>query len=63
VYPVKVMYPHAANATLITTARETDACVTRDQFFSVGSSRDPYIKKLLWLQMNAETHQTVKANV
>lgn len=63
VYPVKVIYPHAANTTLITTASETDTCVTRDQFFNVGSSRDPYIKKLLWLQMNAETDMTVKANV
>ena len=63
VYPVKVIYPHAANTTLIKTASETDTCVTRDQFFNVGSSRDPYIKKLLWLQMNAETHMTVKANV
>lgn len=63
VYPVKVIYPHAANMTLITTASETDTCVTRDQFFNVGSCRDPYIKKLLWLQMNAETHTIVNVNV
>lgn len=63
VYPVKVMYPHAANSTLITTARETDTCVIRDQLFNVRSSREPYIKKLLWWQMNAETHMTFKANI
>lgn len=58
VYPVKVIYPQAANTTLMTRASETDICVTWDQFFNVGSSRDPYIKKLLWWQMNAETHDS-----
>lgn len=47
VYPVKVIYPLVANIALMTRARATDICVTLDQVFNVGSSRDPYIKKLL----------------
>lgn len=63
VYPVKVMYPQAANSTLITTASKTDICVIRDQLFNVGSFREPYIKKLLWWQMNAEIHIIVQGNI
>lgn len=62
VYPLNVTYPHAANIMLIDTASETDTCVMRDQLLRVGSSKEPYIKKLLWWQMNAETHMAINSN-